>query len=85
MTDLMGPGKLVCHMQSLSHTYDILDMHGTGTKHIVCHSQKSGVQWSVICKFNCIYIHAYINTFIQTCILMYICVYLWVLIDITFF
>ena len=31
----------------------ILDMHGTGNKHIVCHSQKSGVQWSVISEFTC--------------------------------
>ena len=29
----------------------ILDMHGTGTKHIVCHSQKSGVHWSVITSY----------------------------------
>ena len=35
----------------------VLDMHGTGTKHIVRHSQKSGVQWSVISKFTCIYIY----------------------------
>ena len=32
----------------------ILDMYGTGTKHIVRHSQKSGVQWSVISEFTCI-------------------------------
>ena len=32
MTDSMGPGKLVRHM------------HGTGTKHIVSHRQKSDVQ-----------------------------------------
>ena len=31
----------------------VLDMHGTGTKHIVRHSQKSGVQWSVISEFTC--------------------------------
>ena len=38
--------RLVCHMQSLSYTYHIwhiLDMHGTETKHIVRHSQKSGL------------------------------------------
>ena len=32
----------------------ILDMHRTGTKHIVRHMQKSVVQWSVISKFTCI-------------------------------
>ena len=32
----------------------IVNMHGTGTKHIVRHSQKSVVQWSVISKFTCI-------------------------------
>ena len=31
----------------------ILDMHGTGTKHIVCHSQKSVVQWSGVAEFTC--------------------------------
>ena len=49
----MGPGKLVCHMQNLSYTYDAY-LHGKGTKRIVCHNQKSGVQWSVICKFACL-------------------------------
>ena len=29
-------------------------MHGTGTKNIVRHMQKSVVQWSVISKFTCI-------------------------------
>ena len=33
----------------------ILDMHLTGTKHIVRHSPKSGVQGSVISEFTCIY------------------------------
>ena len=28
-------------------------MHGTGTKHIARHRQKSVVQWSVISKFAC--------------------------------
>ena len=32
----------------------LIDMHGTGTKHIVCHSQKSGIQWSFISEFTCI-------------------------------
>ena len=31
----------------------VVNMHGTGTKHIVRHSQKSVVQWSVISKFTC--------------------------------
>ena len=34
----------------------VLDMHGTGTKHIVHHSRRSGVQWSVISEFTCIYV-----------------------------
>ena len=29
-------------------------MHRTGTKHIVCHMQKSLEQWSVMSKFTCI-------------------------------
>ena len=33
----------------------IVNMHGTGPKHIVRHSQKSVVQWSVISKFTCIF------------------------------
>ena len=33
----------------------VVNMHGTGTKHIVRHSQKSVVQWSVISKFTCMY------------------------------
>ena len=32
----------------------VLDMHGTGTKHIVCHSQKSVKQWSGVSEFTCI-------------------------------
>ena len=32
----------------------VLDMHGTGAKHIVRHSQKSGVQWSGVTEFTCI-------------------------------
>ena len=32
----------------------VVNMHGTGTKHIVRHSQKSVIQWSVISKFTCI-------------------------------
>ena len=51
MTDSMGPGKLVRHMQK--YIWRILDMHRTGTKHTVRHLQKSVVQWSVISKFTC--------------------------------
>ena len=53
MTDSMGPEKLDRHMQSPSYTYDILNMPRTGTKQIVRHSQKSGIQWSVISMFAC--------------------------------
>ena len=31
----------------------VLDMHGTGTKHIVCHSQKFVVQQSGVAEFTC--------------------------------
>ena len=55
MTDSMGPGKLVRHMENPSYTYDEYFMHWTGTKHIVRHMQKSVVQWSVISKFTCSY------------------------------
>ena len=57
MTDSMGPGKLVRHMQNPSYTYwhiHVADIHGTGTKHKVRHRQKSVVQWSFISKFACI-------------------------------
>ena len=33
----------------------VLDRHGTGTKHIVCHSQKSVVQWSGVAEFTFLY------------------------------
>ena len=35
----------------------ILHMHGTGTKHIVRHTQKSVVQWSGVAEFTCIFIY----------------------------
>ena len=35
----------------------VLDIHGTGTKHIVRHSQKSVVQWSRVAEFTCIGAH----------------------------
>ena len=42
------------YAKSVIYIWHILDMHGTGTKHIVRHSLKSVVQWSVISKFACI-------------------------------
>ena len=36
------------------YIWRILDMHRTGTKHIVRHMQKAVVQWAVISKFSCI-------------------------------
>ena len=45
------------HAKSVVYIWRILDMHRTGTKHIVCHMQKSVVQWSVISKFTCIYLN----------------------------
>ena len=44
---LMGPGNWSMICRHMTHT------HGTETKPIVSHSQKSGVQWSIICKFAC--------------------------------
>ena len=49
MSDSMGPGKLVHHMQNPSYTYD---------EYLICikivrHMQKSVIQWSVISKFTC--------------------------------
>ena len=53
MTDSMGPGKLVRHMQNPSYTYDeYLICIGLGPS-ISVHMQKSVVQWSVISKFTC--------------------------------
>ena len=31
----------------------VLDTHGTGTKHIVRHSQRSGIRWSWVAEFAC--------------------------------
>ena len=42
------------YAKSVVYIWRILDMHLTGTKHIVHHMQKSVVQWSVISKFTCI-------------------------------
>ena len=41
------------YAKSVIYIWNILDMHGTGTKHIVRHRQKTGAQWSVISKFTC--------------------------------
>ena len=40
MTDTMGPGKLVCHMQNLSYTYD---------EYLICIGLGPSIS-SVICK-----------------------------------
>ena len=56
MTDSMGPGILVRHMQNPSYTYDEY-LVCIGTKYVVHHMQKSVVQWSVISKFTCIGIY----------------------------
>ena len=40
---------------SVIYIWQILDMHRTGTKHVVRHMQKSVIQWSIISKFTCIY------------------------------
>ena len=48
-TRKIGPS----YAKSVIYIWHILDMHGTGTKHIVHHRQKSVVQWSVISKFTC--------------------------------
>ena len=50
-TRKIGPS----YAKSVVYIWRILDMHQTGTKHIVRHMQKSVVQWSVISKFTCIY------------------------------
>ena len=51
-TRKIGPS----YAKSVVYIWRILDMHRTGTKHIVRHMQKSVVQWSVISKFTCIII-----------------------------
>ena len=52
-TRIIGPSfaKSVIYIW---HIWHILDMHGTGTKHVVRHRQKSVIQRSVISKFACI-------------------------------
>ena len=49
-TRKIGPS----YAKSVIYIWLILDMHRTGTKHILCHMQKFVVQWSVISKFTCI-------------------------------
>ena len=46
-TRKIGPS----YAKSVVYIWRILDMHRTGTKHIVRHMQRSVVQWSVISKF----------------------------------
>ena len=43
----------------------VLDVHGTGTKHIVRHSQRSGVQWSGVSEFTCIKTWEFLYFFIS--------------------
>ena len=50
-TRKIGPS----YAKSVVYIWQILDMHRTGTKHIVRHMRKSVVQWSVISKFTCIF------------------------------
>ena len=57
-TKKIGPS----YAKSAVYIWWILDMHRTGTKHIVRHMQKSVVQWSVISKFTCIR-HMYMTDF----------------------
>ena len=52
MTDSMGPGKLVRHMQNPSYTYDeylICIGLGPSISSVICKNP-----WSVISKFTCI-------------------------------
>ena len=51
------------YAKSVVYIWRILNMHRTGTKHMVRHMQKSVVQWSVISKFTCIYIIYFIIYF----------------------
>ena len=77
MTDSMGPGKLVRHMQNPLYTYDeyfICTGLGPSIWSAIC--KKSVVQWSVISKFTCIYIYTYIQTYIHTYIHKYIQTYI---------
>ena len=55
ITDSMGPGKSVRHMQNPSYTYDeylIFIGLGPSISSVIC--KKSAEQWSVISKFTCI-------------------------------
>ena len=63
MTDSMGPGKLVRHMQNPSYTYaEYLICIGLGPSisFVIC--KKSVVQLSVISKFTCIVYDQLYNT-----------------------
>ena len=58
ITDSVGPGKLVRHMQNTSYTLDWEQAYRPSNakirRTVVRHMQKSVVQWSVISKFTCI-------------------------------
>ena len=51
-TRKIGPS----YAKSVTYIWRILDVHRTGTKHMVRHMQKSVVQWSFISKFAFSYI-----------------------------
>ena len=40
-------------IRSMHGPIHVFDMYGTGTKHTVRYSQKSGVQWSGVAEFTC--------------------------------
>ena len=46
-----GGGAPAYRLRPMHGPIHILDIHGAGTKHIVHHSQKSGVQWSEVAEF----------------------------------
>ena len=56
-TRKIGPS----YAKFVAYILRVLDMHQTGTKHIVHHMQKSVVQWSVISKLTCIVVHVRMN------------------------
>ena len=63
---LNGTRKIgLSYAKSVVYIWQILDMHRTGTKHIVRYMQKSVVQWSVISKFTCIYSAILTNVYIM--------------------
>ena len=75
MTDSMGPGKLVRHMQNPSYTYD---------QYLICIGLGPSIS-SVICKNlsysgpsypnSPVYIYIYIYIYIYMCVCMCVCIY----------